>query len=47
MSVWCGLTWTVGIQIFDRNGVSLLDIGKKGGDKFDIDLNESERIVGI
>ncbi len=47
MSVWCGGGWTVSIQMFDRNGVSLLDIGPKLCEKFDIDLNESERIVGI
>ena len=47
VSVWCGGTCVVGIQMFNQKGVSVLEIGKKVCDKFDVDLADGERIVGI
>ena len=47
VSVWCGSGWTVGIQMFDQNGASILEIGDKSRPKYDFDLNDGERIVGI
>jgi hypothetical protein len=47
VSVWCGDIYTIGIQMFDQKGASILDIGKKNYSKYDFDLNDGERIVGI
>ena len=47
VSVWCGTIYTVGIKIFDQKGASILEIGKKDCPKYDFDLNDGERILGI
>lgn len=48
MSVWCGIGHTVGLEMFNDQGVSVLQIGQKDKyDKFDFDLAERERIVGV
>ncbi len=44
VSVWCGPGSTVGIQMLNLQGVSLLDIGSKNYDKFDVDLADGQRI---
>ncbi len=33
--------------MFNLKGETLLDIGRKNQDKFDVDLAEGERIVGV
>ncbi len=47
VSVWIGKSYTIGIQMFNEQGVSLLDIGDKYCDKFDVELADGERIVGV
>ncbi len=47
VSVWCGVGTTVGIQMFNQQGVCVLKIGSESYEKFDIDLVDGERIVGV
>ncbi len=47
VSVWCGTGNTHGIQMFNKEGACLLKIGNENCEKFDIDLDDGERIVGV
>lgn len=45
--VWCGSGTTVGIEMFNNDDESVLEIGEKKFESYDFDLAEGERIVGV